>query len=199
MDIGKELHDNIGQQLTTVKLFLDLAKTSSTPENEDMIAMAVKGIADVINEVRAISRSLVPPSLSDLGFIDSVNDLIDSLRSTQALLIELDYFSFDEDLLPENKRLALFRIIHEQLNNIIKHADAKQAIITLRWTEECITLQIKDDGKGFIKADKRKGLGLSNITNRAELFGGKVEIITSPGAGCLLTVWLPHKFIPAVF
>ncbi len=199
MDIGKDLHDNIGQQLTTIKLFLDLAKTSSTPENADMIAMAVKGITDVINEVRAISRSLVPPSLTDLGFIDSVNDLIDSLRSTQALTIELDYFEFDEDLLPENKRLALFRIIQEQLNNVIKHAGAKRVAITLRWTEDGILLQIEDDGKGFTKADGRKGLGLKNITNRAELFGGRAEIITSPGAGCLLRIWLPHKFIPAVF
>jgi PAS domain S-box-containing protein len=192
LEIGKELHDNIGQQLTTVKLFLDLAKTSSNVENAEMIALALKGISDVINEIRAMSRSLVPPSLKDLGFIDSVNDLLDSLRCTQALKIELDYFEFNEDLLPENKKLALFRIIQEQLNNIIKHAAAKNVFISLNCAGENILLQLKDDGSGFDISKIRKGLGLSNIINRAELFGGKVEIISSIGEGCQVKVWMPH-------
>jgi PAS domain S-box-containing protein len=198
LEIGKELHDNIGQQLTTVKLFLDLAKTSATEENAEMIGMALKGIINIINEVRAVSRTLVPPSLKDLGFIDSVNDLIDSLRHTQALSIELNYFSFDEDRLPENKKLALFRIIQEQLNNIIKHSGAKQAYISLRSTGDNIFLQIKDDGKGFDYNKIRKGLGLTSISNRAELLGGKTEIISAPGHGCQIRVNLPVSFGPVV-
>ncbi|HET7896773.1 MAG TPA: PAS domain S-box protein, partial [Flavisolibacter sp.] len=122
LEIGKELHDNIGQQLTTIKLFLDMAKTTADAKTLQMVTMALNGVSEVINEVRSISRSLVPPTLKDLGFIDSVTDLIDSIHSTQSLAIELDYFEFDEDQLPDNKKLALFRIIQEQLNNIIKYA-----------------------------------------------------------------------------
>jgi signal transduction histidine kinase len=192
-EIGKDLHDNIGQQLTTVKLLLDLAKTSATGEAHRMMEMAVKGVTDIINEVRSISRSLVPSTLKDLGLIDSVNDLIDSLRHTQAINIELDYFGFDEDFLPENKKLSLFRIIQEQLNNIIRHANAKNVGIGIRCTGKQITLHISDDGAGFDLGKIRKGLGLSNIMNRAELFGGSVEIVSYPGKGCEIKVWMPHS------
>ncbi|RYG28449.1 MAG: PAS domain S-box protein, partial [Chitinophagaceae bacterium] len=148
-EIGKELHDNIGQQLTTVKLLLDLAKTSEDNEVTRMVTMALKGVGDIINEIRSISRSLVPSTLQDLGFIDSVNDLIDSLRHTQAIQIDLDYCEFDEDALPDNKKLSLFRIIQEQLNNIVKHANAQHVSITLRTTNSQVLLKITDDGTGF--------------------------------------------------
>jgi PAS domain S-box-containing protein len=193
LEIGKELHDNIGQQLTTVKLFLDMAKTTADSKTQDIINQALRGVSGIINEVRSISRSLVPPTLKDLGFIDAVSDLIDSLRSTQSICIDLDYYEFDEDQLPDNKKLALYRIIQEQLNNILKHAKAKQVSIMLRLSLTNILLQIKDDGVGFDLKTVRKGLGITNITNRAELFGGSVLVTTSPGNGCEINVNLPHS------
>jgi signal transduction histidine kinase len=193
LEIGKELHDNIGQQLTTIKLFLDMAKTTADQKTLDMVNMALRGVSDVINEVRSISRSLVPPTLKDLGFIDSVNDLIDSIRTTQSLHIELDFFEFDEDLLPENKKLALFRILQEQLNNIIKYARASQVVIILRQTHDNILLQIKDDGVGFDLKKVKKGLGIINISNRAELLGGSALLTSSPGNGCEVNVSLPNS------
>ena len=194
-EIGKELHDNIGQQLTTVKLQLDVAKSHLSGEPERMIDLALKGIADIINEIRAISRSLVPSTLKDLGFIDSLNDLIESLQLTQTISIELDYFEFDEDLLPDNKKLSLFRIVQEQLNNIIKHASAKKVCVKLRSAGKAVLLQITDDGKGFDLTNIRRGVGLTSIINRAELFGGAVEILTSPGSGCQVKVTLPHAVV----
>ncbi|HEY0041533.1 MAG TPA: PAS domain S-box protein [Flavisolibacter sp.] len=197
-EIGKELHDNIGQQLTTVKLQLDFAKSNTQGEAQRMVETALKGVSEIINEVRSISRSLVPSTLKDLGFIDSLNDLIESLQHTQAILIELDYFEFDEDQLPDNKKLSLFRIVQEQLNNIIKHAKAKKVTIQLRSTGKVIMLLISDDGKGFNLVDIRRGVGLTNIINRAELFGGGVEILTSPGKGCDLKVWIPYTAVNTV-
>jgi signal transduction histidine kinase len=193
LEMGKELHDNIGQQLTTIKLFLDLAKTTADEKTLGMVNRALRNISEVINEVRSISRSLVPPTLKDLGFIDSVNDLIDSLRSAQSVTVELDYYEFDEDQLPDNKKLALYRIIQEQLNNIVKYANASYVSIMLRLTAGNILLQIKDDGVGFDLANVKKGLGVTNIHNRAELFGGKVLVNTSPGKGCEINVSLPHS------
>ena len=198
LEMGKELHDNIGQQLTTIKLLLDLAKTTANTDTEEMLNTALRGVSDVINEVRSISRSLVPPTLKDLGFIDSLNDLIDSLRAVQPVTIELDYFQFDEDQLPENKKLALFRIVQEQLNNIIKHAGAKNIWINLTYEADHVRLQIEDDGAGFDLAKIRKGLGLINIINRAELFGGRVDIMTSPGKGCKIKVWIPNAVTSGV-
>jgi PAS domain S-box-containing protein len=192
LEIGKELHDNIGQQLTTTKLFLDLAKTTADETTQVMLNRALRNVADLINEVRSMSRSLVPPTLKDLGFIDSVNDLIESVRCAQAIAVELDYFDFDEDKIPENQKLALYRIIQEQLNNIIKHAQARHVSIILRLTEHNVLLQIKDDGVGFELDKIKRGLGLSNIHNRAELFGGKALFTSSPDNGCEVNVCLPH-------
>ena len=192
LEMGKELHDNIGQQLTTIKLFLDLAKTTADEKTAHMLNMALRNMSEVINEVRSISRSLVPPSLKDLGFIDSVNDVIESLRTTQSISVELDYFDFDEDKLPDNKKLTLYRIIQEQLNNIIKHAKASQVYIMLRLTGGNILLQIKDNGIGFEMEKIKRGLGITNIFNRAEIIGGNVLVNTSPGTGCEVNVCLPH-------
>lgn len=198
LEIGKELHDNIGQQLTTTKLFLDLAKTTADTATQVMLDRALRNVTDLINEVRSISRSLVPPTLKDLGFIDSVNDLIEPVRCTQSLAVELDYFDFDEDKIPDNQKLALYRIIQEQLNNIIKHARARQVSIILRLTVHNVLLQIKDDGVGFELEKVKRGLGLSNIHNRAELFGGKALFTSSPNKGCEVNVSLPHTAMVAV-
>ncbi|HEX8315909.1 MAG TPA: PAS domain S-box protein [Flavisolibacter sp.] len=199
LEMGKELHDNIGQQLTTIKLLLDMAKSTADTETAEMVDMALKRVSDVINEVRSVSRMLVPPSLKDLGLIDSINDLIESIRTIQPIEFELDYFEFDEDYLPDNKKLALFRIVQEQLNNIVKHAQAKMVIVRLRCSGTHINLYIKDDGNGFDPATLRKGLGLTNILNRAELFGGSAEIISFPGSGCQLNVCLPNSVVNSVF
>jgi PAS domain S-box-containing protein len=192
LEMGKELHDNIGQQLTTIKLFLDLAKTTADSATMSRVDLALRHISAVINDVRSISRSLVPPTLKDLGFIDSVNDLIVSLRSAQSLSIVLDHTGFVEAQLPDNKKLALYRIIQEQLNNIIKHARASCVSIRLRITAGTILLQIKDDGTGFDIGNVKKGLGITNIHNRAELLGGSVSLVSSPGNGCEISVHLPH-------
>lgn len=192
-EIGKELHDNIGQQLTTIKLFLDFAKTSADETTLEMVNMALKGVAGVINEVRAMSRSLVPYTLKDLGLIDSITELIDSLERTQSLKIEFAHFGFNENLLPENQKLALFRIIQEQMNNVIKHAQAKNVTVKILATTSGTILEIRDDGSGFDSKKIRKGLGFINIRNRAELFNGKAEIQSKPGQGCCLTVSFPQN------
>lgn len=192
LEMGRELHDNVGQQLTSIKLFLDLAKTMAGDDIRNLIDIALKNVSNVIDEVRFMSRSLVPPTLKDLGLVDSVNDLVDSLRTTQPLNFELTYVDVDEEHLPENKKLALFRILQEQLNNVLKYAGANKVSIALRYSNGQIELKIKDDGVGFDLSKIRRGMGLTNIINRSELFGGRVEIVTAPGKGCSVNVWLPH-------
>ena len=85
-----------------------------------------------------------------------------------------------------------FRIIQEQLNNIVKHAAAKTAFIRLSSFSDATVLEIEDDGKGFDLSKVKKGVGLTNIKNRARLFAGTVAIISKPGNGCLLKVTIPE-------
>jgi PAS domain S-box-containing protein len=198
-EIGKELHDNIGQQLTTTKLFLDMAKSSADDTTNEMISMALKGISDVINEIRSMSRSLMPPTLGDLGLMESIGDLVETISRTQYLHIDLDDYEFDELRVPDNKKVMLFRIIQEQLNNIVKHAEARRVSVMLRNDKPFLLLEIKDDGKGFDPKVVKKGLGLTNMRNRAELFGGEVKIVSSEGKGCTLTVKVPQSLEKIAF
>jgi PAS domain S-box-containing protein len=189
--IGKELHDNIGQQLTTIKLFLDYAKSSASGETSEMVDMALKAVGDVINDVRAMSRSLIPSTLKDLGLVESINELADTFMRARVLNIEFEHIGLPEDIIPENQKLSLFRIVQEQLNNIIKHSGAKNVSIRLFSKKDEFVLEIRDDGKGFDPECFSKGIGILNIKNRAELFNGKAEIFSQPGNGCLLRVSFP--------
>jgi PAS domain S-box-containing protein len=189
--IGEELHDNIGQQLTTIKLFLDYAKTMTDENGTEIINLALKSVGDVINDVRAMSRSLVPFTLKDLGLVDSINELVDSLMRSRSINIEFEQVGFEEAMVPENQKLSLFRIVQEQLNNILKHSGAYNVWIRLYRQKEQVILEIIDDGKGFDPSKTRNGVGILNIKNRAEIFNGKAEIFSQHNKGCRLIISFP--------
>ncbi|MBC7901774.1 MAG: PAS domain S-box protein [Gemmatimonadaceae bacterium] len=196
-EIGKELHDNVNQILSTAKLYLELAKTDAKQRNE-LIKRSADSIFNAINEIRNISRALVPPSVKDLGLIDSINDLVEPLRMTvKTLKVRFHTSGELESVISDKQKLMLFRIIQEQVNNVLKHAEATELLINLVMDEKHIQLSITDNGKGFelAKVQFKKGVGLSNIESRANLFNGRVTITASPGKGCKLLVQVPihHK------
>ena len=191
LEIGKELHDNINQHLTTTRLYLEVAREKASGDVLEMITHSHKTLANVINQIRLLSQSLVPPTLGDLGLIESINELCDSLKRAHKFNIDFYFRYFSEEFLPENLKLMIFRIIQEQISNIVRHAQASSIQIKLQSDAEYLILSIADDGKGFDPADFKKGLGFSNIANRAGLFNGKVEIEAAPGNGCVLTVIIP--------
>jgi PAS domain S-box-containing protein len=189
--IGEELHDNIGQQLTTIKLFLDYANTMTDEKSSEIINLALKSVGDVINDIRAMSRSLVPFTLKDLGLVDSINELVDSLMRSRSISIDFEQIGFEESMVPENQKLSLFRIVQEQLNNIIKHSGAYNVWIRLYRQNDEVILEIIDDGKGFDPSNTRKGVGILNIKNRAEIFNGKAQIFSQHNKGCRLVISFP--------
>ena len=199
-EIGKELHDNINQILSTTKLYLELAKNDNK-ERMSLITRSAENIHEAIHEIRNISRSLVPASIGDLGLLDSISDLVESVRTTRTIHVEFYPVGKFDEKISDKEKLMLFRIIQEQVNNVLKHSSAKNLIIELllEETENRIELNITDDGKGFDpqKVKGKKGLGLSNIMSRADLFGGKVTIKSSPGRGCQLRVLVPIQDAPA--
>lgn len=191
-EIGKELHDNVNQILSTAKLFLEVAK-NDTKERLSLIKRSAQSIHDAINEIRSISKSLVPPSISDLGLTESINDLVQNIRVSKALKVDFFIQGDIENSLNGEQKLMLFRIIQEQVNNVLRHSQATLVSISLVLGDNTVELEITDDGKGFDmeKAHIKKGVGLSNIVSRAELFHGKVDIYSAPGEGCKLRVYIP--------
>jgi PAS domain S-box-containing protein len=190
-EIGKELHDNINQHLTTTRLYLEVASELANGRVLELIRLAHKNLSDTVHEIRNLSQSLVPPTLCDLGLAESIQDLCDSLRRSHSFKVIFQHRYFSEDELPENLKLMIFRIIQEQVSNIIRHAEAKTIYIKLQADAESISFSIADDGKGFDPQDTKKGMGFTNISNRASLFDGKASFEAAPGKGCAVTVTVP--------
>ena len=191
-EIGKELHDNVNQILSTSRLYLELA-TNDEKERINLIKRSYDNIYDAINEIRSISRSLVPPSVGDIGLIESIEDLVENIRATKKLYVEFYHEGDIDNLLGQKQKLMLFRIIQEQINNVLKHADAKNVVIELMIDGHVVNLAVSDDGKGFDfeEVKNHKGVGLQNIASRTELFNGKINIVTAPDKGCKLNIHVP--------
>ncbi len=191
-EIGKELHDNVNQILSTAKLYMELARSDEN-DRLHLIKRSAENITHAINEIRTISRSLVPPSISDLGIIASVRDLLDDVRATCKLEASF-YFTADvEQLINEKQQLMLFRIIQEQVTNVLRHAEASCIMIELMVEGNLVDLVIVDDGKGFDSDNIKmnRGVGLKNISSRTQLFNGEVNLTTAPGEGCKLHIQIP--------
>ena len=161
-----------------------------------MLSKSRTNISMAIEEIRKLSKELITPSLNDLGLIQSIQELIRSIQMVRKMNIRLNISGLDENsLLPEQK-INVYRIIQEQLNNILKHAHASAVVIELNKMKEQICLQVRDDGRGFDPRARREGVGISNIISRAELYNGRVEIDSAPGKGCRLEVILNSKVLP---
>lgn len=191
-EIGKELHDNVNQILTTTKLYLDLSKTNPDLK-DDLIEKSSKNVIHVINEIRQLSRSLMNPSLGDLGLVDSIHDLISDVHITRKLLVVLKANKSIDKLLAEAEKLMIYRIIQEALKNAVKHAQASSVLISIRKKAAYLCLAIEDDGIGFETKSLQKGVGLNNIQNRVYLANGKLLIKSKPDKGCKIIIELPFK------
>lgn len=186
-EIGKELHDNVNQILASAKLFLSSPFIEGN-EKEVFVNKAMDHIHMAIEEIRKLSKTLVSPSAADLGIIETIDDLMFDIKMTQKIDARFNHGGIDESKLDNGLRLTIYRIVQEQVNNILKYADASVIDITLEEESRKLVLTVTDNGKGFDPALKRRGIGLSNIINRADVFNGKVEIQTAPGKGCCLKV-----------
>lgn len=186
-EIGKELHDNVNQILASAKLFLS-SPFLEGDEREKFTSKAAEHIHMAIEEIRKLSKSLVSPSAADLGIIETINDLIGDIRWAQKIEVSFNYGGIDESKLDNGLKLTIYRIVQEQVNNILKYAEASKMGISIKEHNNKLILTIFDNGKGFDPQAKRKGIGLNNIINRADVFNGKVDIQTAPGQGCMVRV-----------
>jgi signal transduction histidine kinase len=184
--IGRELHDNVNQVLTTVKLYLEMA---SKNENNPLIPRSMQLLNSSITEIRNLSHQLSAPTLGTRSLVDSINALIETVSLSTKLDIQFDHTGYTTVIM--SQKLALYRILQEQLNNIVKHAGATKVWISLSTRNDIVNLSVRDNGKGFDTTTKTTGMGINNMISRVKVFGGKVHVETAPKQGCLLTVTIP--------
>jgi signal transduction histidine kinase len=188
--IGHELHDNVNQLLTTAKLFIEMLKPIAA--NDIMVVNRAKEVLmTALTEIRNISQQMVIPQLKNDSLQHSMQMLLDDTEACGRFNIEFESAGFAGSNLGEGKKITLYRILQEQIKNIIKHSKARRIKVLLKTEDKNIQLCIEDDGIGFDTSQKRNGIGLTNIYDRIRLYHGSVNLITAAGEGCLLTIKIP--------
>jgi len=189
-NISRELHDNVNQLLMSAKLFMNSAQTDPQKANEH-IEKAITYQLMAVEEIRKLSKTLNTSLVKVIGLSRSIDDIIINMKAFQQIETRFQYDQKLDKLLSDDQKLMIFRILQEQTNNIIKYANAKNVLITLKEENSKISLSITDDGKGFDVSVQSKGIGFINIYNRVDAFGGDMELISSPGNGCSLQINFP--------
>ncbi len=185
--IGCELHDNVCQILASSKLYLGMVK-KHTNEPEEFIAETDLLISSAIQELRALSHALIPPPMEQSQLKLAIEKVVEIAESTTNIEISADITEIDDSSMSDKMRLAIYRIVQEQFNNILKHAKASKIVLKLTQTGGKLLLSIKDNGVGFDTEKVSGGVGLINIKTRASLFNGIVSILSKKGNGCELSV-----------
>jgi PAS domain S-box-containing protein len=188
--IGKELHDNVNQVLTTVKLYSELCRDGIANSHE-LLDKSILLLNDSIQEIRSLSNRLSAPSIGKLRLKDSIKDLVETIAATKKLSIRLHTINIGRLNASPELHLSIYRILQEHLTNILKHSSAQSAEVLIKKINNNILITVSDDGKGFDVKKKKKGIGIINMTSRAENLNGTLEIISKPGKGCKLIVNLP--------
>ena len=191
-NISKELHDNVNQILISARLFMSTAQRDED-QRDELLAKAIEYQTLALEEIRKLSKSLSTSFVKSVGLKESLDDIVDNMRSLQNLEVDFKYNTRVTEKLSDDQQLMIFRVVQEQTSNIIKYSKASSVNILLNESAGKILLVISDDGIGFDPRKKSKGIGLVNIMSRADAYNGKVNIISSPGNGCTLEIQFPIK------
>jgi PAS domain S-box-containing protein len=197
-ELGRELHDNINQILASTKLYLEMACKGDTKLLMKALSKGYENVNLAIKEIRHLSKHLVPPALED-RLINILKEMTDEIHAATNINFIFNAADFDEQRLNDDIKLMIYRIVQEQVNNIVKYAKATQVDIYITNDANKISLLIADNGVGFDTTQKSKGIGLRNIENRVKFYKGNVEIRSQKGTGCILEVVIPTKKTFAVF
>ncbi|WP_426669758.1 sensor histidine kinase [Mucilaginibacter sp. McL0603] len=189
--ISTEIHDNITQVLSFVKLSLANVASTADGEKKSKINEARELVAQTITDLRDLSKSLSLEQINSLGLVKTIEK--EAERVNKSGLLEVIIIKNGQAYsLGQQRELVLFRIFQETLNNTLKHANAKHLKIILQYHPDLFNLTLEDDGSGFsVKMiDNKLGSGLKNIENRASLIGGTANIVSAPHKGCCTKISL---------
>lgn len=146
---------------------------------------------NAIQEIRDLSHSLAISYKFEAGLAGTLQELVNKVQLARDFTVNLAVSPDLDEHTNSRQKLAVYRIVQEQLNNIIKHAAASQVDIRIDLRQNELHLLVADDGKGFDLSKAKKGLGLNTMINRAEALGGKATVQSEPGKGYRLLVTIP--------
>lgn len=196
--LSRELHDEIGQALTALKINLQAVQRSadSSPSLLPRLMDSVSIVDRTLRQVRTLSLDLRPSVLDDLGLFAALRWYADQQAQRAGLRVQLSV-KFTETRLDPTLETACFRVAQEALTNVVRHAQAKTVLIELGRENDYLHLMVRDDGEGFDPARVRKRkqgdrtLGLMGMEERASLTGGWIEFKSAAGRGTEVHAWFP--------
>jgi PAS domain S-box-containing protein len=193
--ISREVHDELGQSLTAVKMDLAWLAGRLPRRNGQMLKRirSTRQLADdIIQSIRRISTELRPAVL-DLGLAEAVEWQVQEFQTRSGIQCTVRLLT--REVVASNASTAMFRIFQETLTNVARHAKATRTEVVLQKQQDWLVLLIRDNGRGFDQADPSlsKSLGLLGMRERAAILGGRVNISSAPGKGTTVTAWIPLR------
>lgn len=197
--IAMELHDELGQDLSVMKLQIRVVERGLKADQESIredCEKLLEYIDQVIEEVRRLSLDLSPTVLEDLGLTAALRWLIGNLEKIPKMNITVDVAEIDH-LYSENNWITLYRIVQEALTNVAKHSRAENVSVVIRPRDHRVVFSIEDDGEGFdpeqvmMKDASEKGFGLTTLNERVGILGGTLDLWSRKGEGTRITFSLP--------
>lgn len=196
--IAQELHDNIGQMLSVVKLSLSVLPLEKDQPAFEMVKNSQQMLNKAILDLSDLTKSMHTDRIVDVGLSDSIRFELASIKRTGILQVDFSVTGMEIPF-DGQKSIFLFRMFQEMLNNILKHAKATFVTVSLIYTaDDLFIMEIEDNGRGFNVEEKRQnatasGVGLKSIFSRAQLIGATIDVKSEPGKGTRITVELPYQ------
>jgi signal transduction histidine kinase len=190
---AQELHDDTLQSLAAIRISLATALQGEGTDRVEQIESAatetVEQLETQIDELSRLINELRPAALERHGLAGALEGLSQESAARGDLSIETE-IEIDESLAPEEER-AVYRLVQEALNNVLKHSRAPSAKVSVRMVDHRVEIDVHDDGSGFDPDEVAEGRGLTGMRERIELFGGDIEIHARPGDGTRVSAWVP--------
>jgi signal transduction histidine kinase len=197
--LARELHDDTIQSLIALKQRAQLTRLALPKDSSPKALSELEGLTEqTIENLRRTIRALRPIYLEDLGLVTALDMLSNEAGQNASLKIEM-HISGQERRFPADVELALYRMVQEALNNVIRHAKAKQVAIDLAFTAQALNIQVSDDGVGFdvpkspAEFAPNGHFGLLGLYERAQLIGAQLDIQSAPHSGTKLSICLSQK------
>lgn len=188
-ELGRELHDNVGQLISSAKLLLGMTERN-LPQPPETLLTAQDTLGRAMQSLRALSKSLNTEWLKQFNVIENLNVEAERINAANNLHLTIQSSVSKIPLQPE-QQVMLFRIIQEAIHNSMKHARAKSINIVIDPVRNDLRVVVADDGKGLDTSCKSKGVGMINMRHRVDLLHGKIEWRSEPGKGTSIEINLP--------
>lgn len=198
--IAIELHDELGQSLTAIKINLQTYELFKDRSPSELNAENIRIVEDALQQIRRLALALRPSLLDDLGLAPAVQWIAEQMAGRSGFEVHVQR-ELHPVRLPSEMETACFRIVQEALTNIARHANAKHVDILMERSETCFMLTIKDDGIGFDlneacqRARRGESIGVLGMQERATLIGGQLHLESVPGQGCTLHMQCPLEIV----